>query len=195
MKMAHMKQLSFIQGGGKGVHDAWDHKLVASLAQALGPAYAIRYPRMPNEAAPDAAAWKEAIAREIGKLKDGLILVGHSVGAAVLLDYLADDAQERRMERRIERCVAGVFLIAAPFIGDGGWPSEDLRPTAEVARALHGGEALHFYQGSDDETVPFAHLEMFETVFPGATVRRPERRNHQLNDDLSEVARDITLLK
>ena len=91
--------------------------------------------------------------------------------------------------------MAGVFLIATPFIGDGGWPSEDLRPTAEVARALHGGEALHFYQGGDDETVPFSHLELFATAFPAATIRRLEGRNHQLNDDLSEVARDITLLK
>ena len=86
--MAHAKQLLFIQGAGKDVHDAWDNKLVASLEQALGPAYAIRYPRMPDEAAPDPAAWKEAIAREIGELNDGLVLVGHSVGAAVLLDYL-----------------------------------------------------------------------------------------------------------
>ena len=179
------KQLLFIQGAGKDVHDAWDNKLVASLEQALGPDYTIRYPRMPDEAAPHAAAWKKTIAREIGKLNDGLFLVGHSVGAAVLLDYLAE------MDRR----VAGVFLIAAPFIGDGGWPSEDLRPTAEVARALHGGEALHFYQGRDDETVPFAHLELFATAFPAATIRRLEGRNHQLNDDLSEVARDIALLK
>jgi predicted alpha/beta hydrolase family esterase len=177
-----MKQLLFIQGGGKDVHDTWDNKLMASLERTLGPGYAIRYPRMPDEATPDPAAWKEAIAREIGKLNDGLILVGHSVGAAVLLDYLADDAQERRMEgpreRPMERRVAGVFLIAAPFIGEGGWPSDDLRPTAEVALALRGGEAFYFYQGRDDETVPFVHLELFATAFPAATVRRLEGRDH-----------------
>ena len=47
------KQLLFVQGGGKGTHDAWDNKLVASLEQALGPDYAIRYPRMPDEGDPD----------------------------------------------------------------------------------------------------------------------------------------------
>jgi predicted alpha/beta hydrolase family esterase len=193
--MAHPTQLLFIQGAGKDVHDSWDNRLVASLERTLGPGYAIRYPRMPDEAAPNPAAWKEAIAREIGELNDGLLLVGHSVGAAVLLDYLADRAQEHRIERRTNRPVAGVFLIATPFIGDGGWPSEDLRPTAQAARALHAGEALHFYQGGDDETVPFAHVELFATAFPAATIRRLERRNHQLNDDLAEVARDITLLK
>jgi predicted alpha/beta hydrolase family esterase len=192
---AGTKQLLFIQGGGRGAHDAWDNKLVASLERALGSEYAIRYPRMPDEARPNAAAWKEALTGEVGKLGDGVVLVGHSVGGAVLLDYVADAAVGRRMERRTERPFAGVFLIAAPFIGDGGWPSEDLRPTAEAARELQGGLPIYFYQGRADETVPFAHVEMFATVFPGATIRRLEGRDHQLNDDLSEVAGDIRLLK
>jgi predicted alpha/beta hydrolase family esterase len=189
------KQLLFIQGGGKGAHDAWDDKLVASLERALGSEYAIRYPRMPDEARPDAAAWKEAIARELGQLGERAVLVGHSVGGAVLLDYLADAAVGRRMERRTEQRVAGVFLIATPFIGDAGWPSADLRPTAEAARELRGGPPISCYQGRDDETVPFAHAEMFATVFPGATIRLLQGRDHQLNGDLSEVAEDVRLLR
>jgi predicted alpha/beta hydrolase family esterase len=102
------------------------------------------------------------------------------------MDHLADGPLERR--------VAGVFLIAAPFIGDGGWPSEGLRPTKQLALALHKTPPLYFYQGRDDETVPVSHIEMFATAFPAATIRRLEGRNHQLNDDLSEVAHDITLL-
>jgi predicted alpha/beta hydrolase family esterase len=184
---ARARQLLFVQGGGSSdTHDAWDDKLVASLRQALGPAYTIRYPRMPDEASPNPAAWRRAIARELGKLRDGVFLVGHSIGAAILMDYLADGTLERRLE--------GVFLIAMPFIGDGGWPSEDLRPTRQVARALHDGAPLYFYQGGEDETVPVPHLEMLAATFPDATVRRLEGRNHQLNDDLSEVARDIARL-
>jgi predicted alpha/beta hydrolase family esterase len=178
------KQVLFVQGGGSGTHDSWDNKLVASLEQALGPDYAIHYPRMPDEGEPDPAAWKKTIAREVSKLRDGMFLVGHSVGAAVLMDYLAGAAIERRR-------VAGVFLIATPFIGDGGWPSEDLRPTTQLARELHGGAPLHFYQGGDDDTVPASHIEMFATAFPAATIRRLKGRDHQLDDDLSEVAHDI----
>ena len=180
------RQLLFVQGGGRDTHDAWDDKLVASLRQALGPAYTIRYPRMPGEADPDPAAWKKTVARELGKLRDGAFLVGHSIGAAILMDYLADGTLKRRL--------AGVFLIATPFIGDGGWPSEALRPTRQAARALRDGAPLHFYQGGADETVPVAHVKMFATAFPGATIRRLDGRNHQLNDDLSEVAHDIARL-
>lgn len=181
------KPVLFVQGGGRGTHDSWDNKLVASLEQALGPDYAIRYPRMSDESDPDAAAWKQTIAREISKLSDGMFLVGHSVGAAILVDHLAGSATERR--------VAGVFLIAAPFIGDGGWPSGDLRPTRQTAIALRGSAPLYFYQGRDDDTVPLSHIDMFATAFPAATIRRLEGRNHQLNDDLSEVARDIKRLE
>ena len=183
---ARTGQLLFVQGGGRDTHDAWDDKLVASLGQALGPAYTLRYPRMPDEADPDPGTWKTAIARELSKLRDGVVLVGHSIGAAILVDYLADGTLTRRL--------AGVFLIATPFIGNGGWPSEDLRPTRQAAGALHDGPPLYFYQGGDDETVPASHVDLLAKAFPQATIRRLEGRNHQLDDDLSEIAHDIALL-
>ncbi|MEA2700355.1 MAG: hypothetical protein QOI66_4626 [Myxococcales bacterium] len=181
------RQVLFVQGGGKSVHDSWDNKLVASLEGALGPDYTIRYPRMPDEADPDPTAWKKAIARELGKLSDDVFLVGHSVGAAILMDYLAGGTVARRP--------AAVFLIATPFIGDGGWPSDDLRPTKQMAVELPDGAPLYFYQGGDDETVPASHAEMLATAFPQAIIRRLEGRDHQLNNDLSAVGQDIRRLE
>ena len=181
-----MRQVLFVQGGGRGAHDSWDNKLVASLQGALGPEYAIHYPRMPDEADPDPTLWKKSIARELGQLSDGVFLVGHSVGAAILMDYLAGGTVERRP--------GAVFLVATPFIGDGGWPSDDLRPTRQIAGELRDGAPLYYYQGRDDETVPFSHIEMFATAFPHAIIRRLEGRDHQLNNDLSELAHDIRLL-
>lgn len=180
------RHLLFVQGGGDGTHDAWDNKLVASLERALGPDYTVHYPRMPAEADPHAAAWKKTIAAEMRKLGDDLLLVGHSIGAAILLDHLADATPGRR--------VAGIFLIAAPFIGDGGWPSEELRPTREIAAALGGGPPLYLYRGDDDETVPSSHPGLYAAAFPAATVRRLPGRDHQLGNDLSEVGHDIELL-
>jgi predicted alpha/beta hydrolase family esterase len=141
---------------------------------------------MPNEDDPNANAWKQAIHAELGKQSDGVLLVGHSIGAAILLDYLGDGALERKP--------SGVFLIAAPFIGDGGWPSDDLRPTAKLANRLPDGMPLHLYHGGDDETVPLSHVDLFEKALPHASIRRLEGRNHQLNENLSEVAHDIERL-
>lgn len=187
-KSSVQRSVLFVQGAGEGTHDAWDDKLVASLRTALGGGYTVRYPRMPDEADPNPQAWKHVLAAELEKVNDGVILVGHSVGAAILLDFLADRAGTSPPP-------AGVFLIATPFLGEGGWPSDDLRPTRTVAEQLAGGAPLFLYQGTEDETVPLAHVDLFETVLPHATVRRLEGRNHQLNDDLSEVARDIGELR
>jgi predicted alpha/beta hydrolase family esterase len=180
------KQVLFVQGGGRGAHDDWDNKLVESLGKELGGGYDVRYPRMPDEADPDAMAWKKAIAREIGELRDGDVVVGHSIGAAVLIDHLADGAVQRRL--------AGIFLIASPYIGEGGWPSDDLRPSRELTSRLPAGTPVYLYQGSKDETVPCSHLELLARALPDATIRRLDGRDHQLDDDLSEVAHDIARL-
>jgi predicted alpha/beta hydrolase family esterase len=189
-RVAGVKGVLFVQGAGAGTHDSWDNKLVASLEEALGPGYSVHFPRMPDEDNPDPGVWKSAISRELRELGDGAILVGHSLGAAIILDLLADrdgDGHGRRL--------AGVFLVATPFIGKGGWPLDDLRPTTKVAATFPDETPLYLYQGSEDDTVPAGHVELFAKVLPQAAIRRLEGRNHQLNDDLSELAQDIRLLK
>ena len=107
------------QGGGSGAHDEWDSKLVASLTEQLGAGYDVRYPPMPNEGEPRYAAWKAALIEQIDRLDDGAIVVGHSIGAAILINTLAEYAPKQPL--------GGIFIIAAPFIGDGGWPSDATR--------------------------------------------------------------------
>jgi len=177
------KQILFIQGGGKGVHDQWDNKLVASLTDKLDPSYEIRYPRMPNEGDPSYEVWRAAIAKAIAELSDNPILVGHSVGATILVNALAEDPPQKKL--------AGIFLIAAPFIGPGGWPSDDIKPAQNLGARLPENTAIYFYHGSKDETAPIDHVELYKHAIPQAHVRRLEGRDHQLNDDLSEVAAEI----
>src|SRR5258705_12048234 len=103
-------QVLFIQGGGaKGTHDEWDNKLAESLGRELSADYEIRYPRMPDEAHPDYARWKAALKKEFGRLADGAILVGHSIGGTILINALVDEPPNLAS--------SGVFLLAAPFVG------------------------------------------------------------------------------
>jgi hypothetical protein len=50
---------------------------------------------------------------------------------------------------------------------------------------------IYLYHGSEDDTAPYAHVDLYKQAIPDAHVRKLEGRDHQLNDDLSEVAADI----
>ena len=91
----HMKrQVLFVQGGGEGVHDNLDGKLVASLNSELGPNYEIRYPRMPKEDDPSYGTWKAALEKELAALDDGAFLVGHSLGGTMLIQLSGNDIRQ-----------------------------------------------------------------------------------------------------
>ena len=180
------RQVLFVQGGGKGVHDQWDDKLVASLRRELGPSYEIRYPRMPGESDPHYAPWKGRLHAELARLDDGAVLVGHSLGATFLINALAESAPQRE--------IAGIFLVAAPFVGEGGWPSEEIEAKKDLAALLPEDVPVFLYHGGEDDTAPVEHLGLYARAIPRGVTRLLDKRDHQLNDDLSEVAEDIKRL-
>jgi len=180
-------QLLFVQGGGKGTHDEWDHKLVESLRQALGRDYEIHYPRMPSEDDPSYASWKSTLEGMFETLENGAILVGHSVGGTILVKVLAEHAPARKF--------GAIFLIAAPFVGDGGWSADDLQVPPDLGARLPKGVPVHLYHGLDDEVAPPSHVERYAHAVPQAHVHRLPGRDHQLNNDLSEVAATILSLE
>ncbi|HXT47584.1 MAG TPA: alpha/beta hydrolase [Gemmatimonadaceae bacterium] len=169
-----------MQGGGIGVHDEWDNKLVESLRRNLGPNFEIHYPRMPNEEDPRYDVWKATLGKEFAALDSGAILVGHSVGGTILVNALAELQSERRF--------GAIVLVSAPFVGEGGWPSEDLNPPRELGARLPKGVPIHIYHGLDDETVPPSHADLYARAIPQARVHRLPGRDHQLNNDLGEIA-------
>lgn len=180
--MSVTRQVLFVQGGGKGTHDEWDNKLVESLRRELGHGYEIRYPQMPREDEPSYARWKPTLEREVEALQEGAILVGHSVGGTILIKLLAE---------RAPACKLGaIFLLAAPFVGKGGWAADEQLPADLGARLPHG-VPIHFFQGLEDEIVPPTHVELYARAVPQARVHRLSGRDHQLNDNLKEVAATI----
>ena len=181
------RQLLFVQGGGAGTHDEWDNKLVESLNRELGPNVEIRYPRMPNEDEPEYTAWKEARETEFASLDDGAILIGQSIGATILISVLS--------ERPPTKQLGAIVLIAAPFIGEGGWPAEDIHLPRDLGARLPQGAPVLIYHGLDDDTAPPSHAELYARAIPHARVHRLRGRDHQLNNDLKEIAATIRSLE
>ena len=183
--MTRPRQILFIQGGGAGAHDEWDDKLVESLRRELGGEYEVRYPRMPDEGDPSYARWSTAIRREMAALDDGAVVAGHSVGATILLNAL--------VEQPPEKALGAIVLIAAPFVGEGGWRSDEFQLTSDLGAKLPTGARVHVFHGLRDESAPPSHADLYALAIPQAQVHQLPGRDHQLNNDMSEVAEAIRL--
>ena len=101
------RQLLFVHGGGEGAYEE-NRKLAASLQDALG-GYEVQCPKIPDEDSPRYAAWRDRKASELAKLDGEIFLLGHSLGASILLKYLS--------EERTATPISGTFLVAAPYWG------------------------------------------------------------------------------
>jgi predicted alpha/beta hydrolase family esterase len=182
------KHILFLQGAGEGAH-AEDQLLVESLESALGSDYDIRYPTIPDDGDTSYAEWKPHLEQALAATEPPTLLVGHSVGASVLLKYLS--------EVELKQPIEGIFLMATPFWGGDGWRYdgyEDLELPKGFADKLPKDTPIFLYHCRDDETAPFDHLALYEQVLPQATLRPLDQCGHQFNNDLSTVAKDIKAL-
>ena len=180
------RQILFVQGGGEGTHDDWDDKLVDRLRRELGDGYEIRYPRMPNEDDPSYAAWGPAIRQEIATLDEGATVVGHSVGGTLLIRSLAEQPPALSL--------GAIVLVAAPFVGDGGCPDEEFETPSDLGARLPEGVPVHLFHGLEDDTAPPVHADLYARVIPQGQVHLLPGRDHQLGNDLAEVADVIRAL-
>lgn len=179
------RPLLFVHGAGEGAYEE-DSKMVASLRDALGGGYEVRYPKMPDADSPRYAAWSGRIASELAELDGEVVLVGHSLGASILLKYVS--------EERDVIPVAGMFLVAAPYWGVEDWEVGEYVLQEDFTSGLPRDLPMFFYHSRDDEWVPFAHLALYMERVPHANFREFDRRGHQFDDDLSEVAHDIEMI-
>jgi predicted alpha/beta hydrolase family esterase len=170
---------------GAGEPRRWHGKVYweVLLGNSLGPGYRVQAPRMPTPADPHYQAW----ARRIDELLAGArkpILVGHSLGASVLLKYLAEAVRQPAL--------AGLFLIATPFWGEN-FPAFAL-PTDAAVR-LRAVAPIYLYYSRDDPEVRFEHLERYRQVLPHATVRVLDGRGHEFTQpEFPELTTDIRTL-
>ena len=179
--MPHANKVLFLQGAGAGAHDDCI-QLVQSLIRALGADYDVIYPLMPDEADPQFVTWSQAITQQIEQLGSGMI-VGHSFGGAVLIHTLAKHG-------RLLNNITGIVLIAAPFLGEGGWDSDDVTLVEGWANPL-STFPVHLFQGDKDQIVAAGHADLYAAAMPNAHVHSMPGRDHLMNNDLAEVAATI----
>ena len=180
------KQLLFIHGAGDGAYKE-DQAMVDNLQEVLGAGYDIHYPPMPQEDSPEYPLWQEQLTKELAELEGDLVLVGHSLGASVLLKYLA--------EEKVSQPVRGLFLLAPPYWGAEDWQVDEYTLKDDFAANLPEDMPIFFYQSREDKIVPFTHLGFYKEALPRATFRELDKEDeyggHQFGNNLAEVAEDI----
>src|SRR5262249_51322790 len=131
--------------------------------------------------------WCRKIGREIAAVKGEVFLVGHSLGASMLLKYLS--------ENEVSNVVRGIFLLATPFWrGDEEW-QKGLTLRENFAKTLPRDVPIFLYHNKDDEEVAVSDLAIYTGKLPHATIRRAAGGGHQFSNDLSRVAADIETLQ
>ena len=180
-----MKNILFIQGGGDGGYD-FDKKLVNSLQASLGSNFTVHYPRLrTDESLPD-LGWLQQIGKEFFGINGEIVLVGHSLGASMLLKFIS--------ENEIKNKISGIFLISTPYwSGAEDW-IQGLKLKVDFADKLSKDVPVFLYHCRDDKEVPFEHLLLYEQKLSHATIRKKENGGHQLNNDLTIIAQDIKSL-
>lgn len=179
------RHILFIQGGGNNGYEA-DQAMVDSLKHALGDTYEVIYPKLQTENnAPD-FGWPQQIGKKINDIKGDIILVGHSVGASLLLKYLS--------ETKIQKKISGIFLLATPFwTGDEDW-EKGLKLQDDFADKLPEHVAISLYHNMDDEEIPFNNLASYAKKIPRANLHKLSKGGHQFNNDLQFLAKDIKMI-
>jgi predicted alpha/beta hydrolase family esterase len=184
-----MRELVFIHGAGGAIDDPdfGSQELVAFLQRELARDYLIRAPLMPSPEEPHAIAWLDALDAELLDFPDDGVLIGHSMGGAMLLKFIA--------ERRRSLSASGLVMIACPFWGEPDWRVEEFYLPHAFADRISGLRRVLLYHSRDDAIVPFAHMAVYHEHIPRAEAHAVDGAGHAFaRGDRRALASDIRSL-
>ncbi len=183
----YKEYLSFLKKQKIDLERFRQEKWANSLRVKLGRRFDVLLARMPNPANAKYEEWKILFRKIAPKLKNNVILIGHSLGGIFLAKYLS--------ENKFPKKIRATILIAPPYDDKNMEESlGDFKLPKSLKRLEKQGGRIFLYHSEDDKVVPFAHLEKYKKVLPSATVRKFKKREHFSQASFPELVRDIKLL-
>jgi predicted alpha/beta hydrolase family esterase len=140
------------------------------LEEDLGDTFEILRPEMPSPGNAQYTEWCIWFERMIPFLRDGVILIGHSLGGVFLARYLN--------ENDISVKVKATILVAAPFNDESIEPLGEFRITGSLEKFEAQGGQIHLWFSKDDPIVVFDECERYTKAIPSAQVRTFTDRGH-----------------
>ena len=154
-----------------------------NLQDNLGEGYEVYLPKMPNAQNAVYQEWCIWFEKFLPLLDDGVILVGHSLGAVFLAKYLS--------EHDVMKKIKGTFLVAPPFGRDLGLPLPQFAITEPLTKFQEQGGKIVIYHSKDDPVVDFAELAHYQEQLPNIETKIFEDRGHFNMEDFPEMVGEI----
>jgi predicted alpha/beta hydrolase family esterase len=154
-----------------------------NLQESLGGEYDVFLPKMPNSQNAVYKEWYVWFEKFLPLLNDGVILVGHSLGAVFLAKYLS--------EHTVTKKIKATLLVAPPFGRDLGEPLPQFSITEPLTTFETQGGKISIYHSKDDPVVDFAELAHYQAQLPEAVANIFEDRGHFNMEDFPEMVEEI----
>lgn len=164
----HVLDFGTVQGKGWKVH----------LEERLGDAYEVIRPSMPNKGNARYREWKIWFKKYIPYLRDGVILIGHSMGGIFLAKFLE--------EEKLPITVRATLLVAPPYDEETASLVDFVLPTSLTQFAEQGG-AITLFFSKDDPVVPFNALRKYTEALPQAKEMVFEHYGHFNTEEFPEL--------
>lgn len=169
-------------------HNRWNKR----IASDLGGQFETFTPEMPNKYDAKYEEWNIWFENHHKHLRDGVILVGYSMGAMFLIKYLINNNPPMT--------VKGLVLIAPPYgyfkdeytKEDGG--DFNLTEAEDVELLAEKIPSITIYHSKDDFAVPYESALRLKEKLPSVELVSFEDRNHFLVEDFPELVERIKAL-
>lgn len=155
-----------------------------NLSKGLGKKFEVLAPQMPNKLNAKYLEWEIIFKKLIPAFRNGLILVGHSLGGIFLAKYLS--------ENELPKKIKAVFLIAPPYDDkDSEYSLADFVLPKKLDKLQNQSGQLFIFHSKDDPVVPFADFGKYQKALPKAKVKIFKDRGHFDQERLPELEKAI----
>lgn len=195
-RLEDMKQILYIHGGDSftseeaalaywrdwEIENPFTHqktkKWRESVREELADTHMLADPKMPNPMNAHYAMWSMWFEKYLPFLNDGVILIGHSLGANFLAKYLSENELPIR--------IAQLHLVAGCY-GEG-----DFILTDSLEGVTQQVEKIFLYHSHDDDLVPFSDAQKYQKALSTATLQEFTDRGHFFaQEDFPELVANI----
>lgn len=151
----------------------WKQRLYDELAD-----YDVILPTMPNSQNAVYEEWKIYFEKLIGFLGDEVQIIGHSLGAMFLTQYLNENILSRPIKR---------LLLVAGGYDDEKWEDFGDFKINSARNLVKSAEEIHLFHSKDDPVVPFTEMAKFHADLPDAILHVFEDRGHFNSETFPEL--------